>query len=224
MSPEAGIPYEQHAYWAALANSRTHQVCTFKNCSSLRLKFLQNWENYPGKTKMQTRKDGSDIHHFCPAFRYPFPPRIQSGETQTQVFNTAENIKAMTLYQIEGTEKILAMIHYGAHGERDEMIKEFGVSHRYRNVLNHYTGIHKGIGIYVGPPMPPRELWNTVYGEELKGNCGKVEGSNFAYFYDDKDNPDLSLETDLNDEVRVRVKAGFNSPFEYECRIVLEEI
>lgn len=134
------------------------------------------------------------------------------------------NIKGLTIYQIEGTGKILAMIHYGAKGERDEVLKNFGPYKRYNNVYNRYTAINKGIGIYVGPPKRPIDIWNDIYGEELKGKCDKVEGEDFAYFYDDNDDPDLFLECDISDEVRIRVRAAFNSPFAYECRIVLEEI
>jgi len=202
----------------------THQVQTFKNCTSLRIKFLHNWENYPGKLYLQTKPDGYEYYHHSCAFRHPFPPRIKSGATVTQVFNTSNNMKGMSVFQIEGTDKILAMIHYGAKGERDEILEQFGPYTRYNNVYNHYTAVHKGIGIYVGPPKPPQHIWEEVYGEDLKGKREKVEGDGFAYFYDDTDDPNLFLEVDLNDETRVRVRAGFTSMYEYECKIVMEEI
>lgn len=224
MSAETGRPYEETAYWSALANSMTHQVCTFKNCSSMRLKFLQHWENYPGKNQMSRRSDESEkSHHVC-AVRHSFPPRIKTGETQTQVINTSNNIKALTIYQIQGTEKILAMVHYGAKGERDEVIATYGEPKRYRNVYRRFTPVNKGIGIYVGPKMLPHHIWDMVYGEDLKGKIDKVEGEGYAYFYDDTDDPNLSCEADINDEKRVRIRAGFTSPFKYECKIVLEEI
>jgi len=225
MSPETGRSYEETAHWGSLANSMTHQVCTFKNCSSIRLKLLKNWELFKYKQDQQTGPDGKEYFHFAPQFRYPFPPRIKPGETQTQVINTSMNFKGLTIYQIEGTGKILAMIHYGAKGERDEVLATYGPRLRYNNIYTRYTPVNKGIGIYVGPAKEPLEIWNQVYGEEcLKGKIDKVEGDDFAYFYDDTDDPNLFLETDLTDEVRVRVRAGFTSPFEYECKIVLEQI
>jgi len=223
-SPETGRSYEETGYWGALANSMTHQVHSLKNCTSLRIKFLQNWENFPGKLEFQTREDGTEYNHHAIFARHPFPPRIKPGDTVSQVINTSKNVKGLSVFQIEGTEKILALIHYGAKGERDEVIETFGPYTRYNNVYNRYTQVHKGIGVYVGPPVVPLQIFNTVYGEELKGKNEKVEGENFAYFYDDTDDPNLFLETDLTDEVRIRVRAGFTSIYDYECKIVIEEI
>lgn len=206
-SPEAGLSYEKSAHWSALARSRSHLVCTMKNCTDFRLKLINQWER-------------DDVHRDQnPAqIRYSFPKRFKEGETHSQVYHSLDNLRFAHIWKVQGTNKILAIVHRERQKDEGMVMEQLG---GYHNLLNHHDlPIYKGFGLYFGKERTPLQIWKLTARYEERVSKTMKDGSVYCY----EDCEPASIIGTLDDGRRVKVSAGFDDHFISEIRVCVEQL